>query len=1027
MATTTKLPTGILVRDSSNNKIYFIDNGTKRHITNETALAGGAFVDIDPSHLADVPDGKAIDTKPSFDWKNQEEINKLLADTKINWQQPSGYDPSIPITPTPTTPTPITPTPTPTPTTPTPTPTTPTPTAPIEPSTESIKIPEPPSNLNLSGTNSASDVKRIFKTFFGREPTGGHVRHGIYDGEIGAWMRPKTGQQLYDYAKDNYVDQNKSRINDLWKKYNIPGEPTEEDYNYWLDPSKKNDLGNLDTNLQDRISTTPEPTPTPTGDKTTEGQEEIKIGKSAVNHLYQLYLGRDANQNELDMYMNHPDDAVLRKDLEFARKNEAEKVKKEEDATQAVADEEARVIEEQKTIDQERQQKLIDQEKAQVEQEAQTGEDISGQNKEAFWTGDYSLVKFSSDPGPGDTSTVWLVDKKTKEMRPFLSKEAMENFFENPDEVYDKIITMPASDLDEDGMLAGFQLLDESMGIDVDGILKETDINPATTGLRYGKDVNEDIEMLAYQGLDGLISLIKQNSDSGIASTFIDEIKGDKNLLGMYIGAMAYGDYTLQDIYKDIKRRELVKGGDTEMEGLKLINPEMIRGDYLATNEGAMAHTQPVLTVPPMIGNLDTSMLDFKIFDIPQEAFQTLVPVLDVTSPEFKEEMEKIQSAFHDIMMQQLEAKTEQDKSMADYNYERFREQVKEMYGWELSDNAVKGWDQLQQIGQGFGKRGLSGSGLHEEAEDKMLQDVRRADERMRTQQRTVEEDKMIEKYRTSGSPDDIQKLIDEDKAKGLGRDDWRATQWGLVPSQEVVDWFAAENLKELYPNLSDEEINNYRTSILDEGGNYRSTLYRNYVADRLGIERSKKGFQVDTLLDKRLSEEERAYREFTKPDSMFQRSTGEAASKISPSDTRYWSEKTTGTEPLSATKGEEPREPTGAYDALRNKVQESLRQKEQQREYQPKEYIAPTGKAIAGLDAAGKAASKISESTTISDGTTIAPKTDTAWETFKTSKPDTDWSGYTAIPSTDYDTDEKKKTWQNVQDPGSGTLYGYK
>jgi len=48
MATTTKLPSGILVRDSSNNKIYFIDNGTKRHITSEAALAGGSFVDIDP-------------------------------------------------------------------------------------------------------------------------------------------------------------------------------------------------------------------------------------------------------------------------------------------------------------------------------------------------------------------------------------------------------------------------------------------------------------------------------------------------------------------------------------------------------------------------------------------------------------------------------------------------------------------------------------------------------------------------------------------------------------------------------------------------------------------------------------------------------------------------------------------------------------------------------------------------------------------------------------------------------------------
>ena len=112
---TTKLPSGILVRDSSNNKIYFIDNGKKRHITSMDALAGGAFVDIDPSHLADVPDGSPINKKPSFNWKGQGEINRLLKQTGINWQKPRGYQGST----TPTTPTPTIPTPTSTPTTPT--------------------------------------------------------------------------------------------------------------------------------------------------------------------------------------------------------------------------------------------------------------------------------------------------------------------------------------------------------------------------------------------------------------------------------------------------------------------------------------------------------------------------------------------------------------------------------------------------------------------------------------------------------------------------------------------------------------------------------------------------------------------------------------------------------------------------------------------------------------------------------------------------------------------------------------------
>ena len=31
--------------------------------------------------------------------------------------------------------------------------------------------------------------------------------------------------------------------------------------------------------------------------------------------------------------------------------------------------------------------------------------------------------------------------------------------------------------------------------------------------------------------------------------------------------------------------------------------------------------------------------------------------------------------------------------------------------------------------------------------------------------------------------------------------------KWGLKPSQETLNWFTPENLKSLYPNLSDEEI----------------------------------------------------------------------------------------------------------------------------------------------------------------------------------------------------------------------------
>ena len=47
----------------------------------------------------------------------------------------------------------------------------------------------------------------------------------------------------------------------------------------------------------------------------------------------------------------------------------------------------------------------------------------------------------------------------------------------------------------------------------------------------------------------------KLQADPNIPRGYIDQIKRDSQLMAFYISALAYGDYTLSDIYSDILKR----------------------------------------------------------------------------------------------------------------------------------------------------------------------------------------------------------------------------------------------------------------------------------------------------------------------------------------------------------------------------------------------------------------------------------------------------------------------------------------
>ena len=71
---------------------------------------------------------------------------------------------------------------------------------------------------------------------------------------------------------------------------------------------------------------------------------------------------------------------------------------------------------------------------------------------------------------------------------------------------------------------------------------------------RYGKPVDQNSENMASEVLEGLLNILKKNADeTGVPVDFINEIKEDDRLMAFYISALAYGEYTMERIFSDIK------------------------------------------------------------------------------------------------------------------------------------------------------------------------------------------------------------------------------------------------------------------------------------------------------------------------------------------------------------------------------------------------------------------------------------------------------------------------------------------
>jgi hypothetical protein len=176
-----------------------------------------------------------------------------------------------------------------------------------------------------------------------------------------------------------------------------------------------------------------------------------------------------------------------------------------------------------------------------------------------YFMGDHALIQFSRSEEGMSPQTFWLVDKSNHTIRPFESHMALDAAFGSDlQSALQNSVTVTPPMMDSEGnvtegVLKDFSILGPEYAIREDGTSKALHFSNHQLKSRYGKPIDTKAEALATEVLDGFLNLLKSNeAKTGIPAKFINEMRADSKLMAFYISSMAYGDYTMADIYSDI-------------------------------------------------------------------------------------------------------------------------------------------------------------------------------------------------------------------------------------------------------------------------------------------------------------------------------------------------------------------------------------------------------------------------------------------------------------------------------------------
>lgn len=448
------------------------------------------------------------------------------------------------------------------------------------------------------------------------------------------------------------------------------------------------------------------------------------------------------------------------------------------------------------------------------------------------------FVKFTADPNgtaSGDQSTVWLMDEKNKVLRPILNWQAFSDLYEGDEKAIQDAVSSinyyNPMDLQPGGKLNGYLPLGAEYAVNEGANVQELPFSPATIQRLYGKNASsEDVTKAASFLSKNFLPFLAKN---GVSSDFINKIASDPLLMSGYAAAYTYGGYTPEDLFMDIKSRELADEGDTKYSNVRFIDGAKSREEYSQTNEYKSNYNDPKLINPAIRGLSFAQQNIGYINQHPDEIFQAFDPeYAKVKNDRVKAAMEDVQSVLHDKVLEVLNAKTDAQKQAAEQDWSDYKSDVERNLGWKLSDNALEAWNQLQALQSSFNQAGLTDTGVENSAIDQYLKNVRNTNDKERDIRQTDITRKTEEHAKQYASPAEIQKMNDEDQAKGLPRNQWRSVLWGLAPAEAMtkekyLSDFRAKYTDEASKKLTDKEIiDMYYSQQYDDNGNYRSAIY---------------------------------------------------------------------------------------------------------------------------------------------------------------------------------------------------------
>lgn len=340
-----------------------------------------------------------------------------------------------------------------------------------------------------------------------------------------------------------------------------------------------------------------------------------------------------------------------------------------------------------------------------------------------------------------------------------------------------------------------------------------------------------------------------KDKKTGMPVSFVEDTLKDDRTFMFYIGAMTYGGYDFADIYADIVKK--YKKDDAKI----LISDKETKGIYYASEAGkAVKPYSDGIIAKSVLSTWDPKVLKYSSYNMPESIMAAPAPQINKKDNpvEWQAAMDKVQTAYSDVLEMNLDAQTMEDTQAAQTAYKQFKEELDRTYGIQLEDDATKAWGQLEALDTQMAGRGIQGSGIQSEAVDDVLKMVRTQDDRIRQTKMTEDDKKKMEVFKLSATSADVQKLKETDPQK--------YKDWGFEPDPKLIEELSIENLTKKYPEMSKEEIQALHDITLDENNNYRSTIQKkrwNDLYDATTGIATKRKEEKQAVLDKKYSEAE--------------------------------------------------------------------------------------------------------------------------------------------------------------------------